>query len=134
MSHVEVRWTTFSAVVLRKCLIGDEARSLIRQLVDALAPAIIRLELKTIREAAPQIRIESVVVGIHVRRGEKHLEERRVVCRQKVLIHKPDQFMTCAPLVPDRARELPGQLLLYLERVRVHVRIRQLLWRAPDLN
>ena len=85
-------------------MIGDEAWPFVRQLINALAPTIVRLKLKTSRETSDQVQIKCVVIGIDIRRRKEYLEERRIVYIQEVLIHQSNQLVTCTALIADRPR------------------------------
>jgi hypothetical protein len=60
--HVEIRRAALGAVVLRVGLIRGEAGTFVRELVNALAEAIVRLHLETAGEAAHEIGVERVVI------------------------------------------------------------------------
>src|SRR6185369_12712349 len=108
-----------------------------RKRIDALGPAIENVKLKTLSEATCQSCIHRVVVGIHVRRGNEYCEREEILRNHRldqVLINKPDQLVTRAALITDRADEIKRQFALYVQRIRVDVSHRRLRKRAVNFN
>src|SRR4030095_9795965 len=87
---VKVGGPTFGTVVLGKGLVRNKPRTFVRQLVNALTPAVVRLQLQTIVITPSQVDVQGVVVRVDVRCREEDLEETRIVGKEKVLIHEPD--------------------------------------------
>src|SRR5215471_19038682 len=122
MPHIEIGWPTFEVLILREGLISNETGTFIRECVNALGPAVLRVEAEPIRESALQACEHRVVVRIHVRGDDEHGIETRVRRRvNEVIGHYANQLMTCAPLITETGDEFERQIVLCIERICIDI-------------
>src|SRR5262249_61262744 len=60
--------------------------------------------------------------------------EARIVRKEKILIHDPNQLVAGAALITSRGNQVVAQFVLSFQRIGVDVRVRQILWRAPEFD
>src|SRR6267143_1714428 len=118
----------------RISLIGLGTGPLTGKLIDALAEAIVEVELEALGELAAKPRVQGVEIGVHIAGGDVYGKESWIRLLQEILVDQSNQLVARAALIAYGCDQIPAQAAFRFQRVEIHVGIAELRCAAIDFD